>query len=147
MRRSILPSVGAAGVLLAHVAAVEAEPLAGDYGAAAGPRWAAAWLNLSQPEDFRKGDRLCFHIDGSRSVLVRFLPLGQPASRPLGIEGGIRSVPPGGALRVDLADDHLRTSQISVHGGESAWTWEFAENNAAPGFTRVERLSGDQACQ
>lgn len=142
----LLPVIAAA-VVFGHVAAGEAEQLPGAYGAAAGPGWAAAWLDLAKPQDFNKGDSLCFHIGGSRQVLVRFLPVGQDANHPVGIEGSIRSVPASGALRVDVADDHERTKQISVHGGESAWTWKFAEHNAAPGFTSVERLEGDQVCK
>jgi len=147
MQRLASVLIIAAGVVFGHVAPVAAEPLTGAYGAAVGPGWAAAWLDLAQPEDFRKGDSLCFHIDGSRLVLVRFLPLGEDANRPVGIEGNIRSVPESGALRVDLVDGHPRIRQISVHGGERAWTWKFSENNAAPGFTSVERIKGDQDCR
>ena len=75
---------------------------------------------------------------------MRLRPVGQDANRPVGIDGGIRGVPASGALRVELEDDHARTRQISVHGGESAWSWKFAGNNAAPGFTSVERIEGDQ---
>jgi hypothetical protein len=147
MRRLISIAIIAPLVLFGQLGAVGAEELAGGYGAAAGPGWAAAWLDLAQPQDFKKGDSLCFHIGGSRLVLVRFLPVGEDANQPVGIEGQIRSVPESGALRVDLAGDHARIAQISVHGGENAWTWKFSENNAAPAFTGVERISGDQVCK
>ncbi len=134
--------VGLAGT---HLASAEMVP--GEIDSASGPGWASAWMNLDQAQNFRKGERLCLRIGGSRSVLVRLLPEGGNPSRSVGIDKGIREVPDSGALEITLATDHHNTRQISVHGGETAWSWQFLDGNLPPTLSSIERISGDQTCR
>lgn len=124
-----------------------AETLACDFGEGSGPRWAAAWCDLDQSEDFGKDDRLCLRIGGAREVLVRFLPAGTKPDQPVGIENGIRTVPESGVLEITLASGHPRVSQVSIHGGPSAWKWGFSDGNKAPTLLGIERLSPGDACK
>jgi len=133
--------------LLVGMGSARAEQIPGKDGATTGPGWAAAWRDLTPSVVFKAGDRLCIRITGSESVLIRLLPVGTDPNQPVGVVGGIRNVPSSGAVDVTLASDHGLTSQISVHGGPTAWHWQFPAGNGAPHIVSVERLEANESCR
>ena len=85
-------------------------------------RWGSGWIDLDDTMDFKKGDRLRLTIGGTANkIKVRLLPRGRSPDSTAGILPGDVSVPQNRTVEVELDSDHLRISQISVHGGPNPW--------------------------
>ncbi len=130
-------------VVLATVAtAATAQAVDGKIGSGSGPGWQSSWLELSTPADFKKGEKLAIKVDGTaENVLIRFLPKSSDPGSPAGVEGKSRKVPSDKLIPVVLERDHKNISQISVHGGTSAWSTQLGANNGAVTIVSIDRIS------
>ncbi len=117
--------------------------LSGELGAASGPSWSAAWLDLASATDFEVGDLLRFEIGGSaRRVVVRLLPKGGDPGTQIGVVGGVISVPYDRILEVVLKRRRRAVVQISVHGGSNAWSMALGAGNGSVTLDRVDLVRG-----
>ncbi|MFZ0889549.1 MAG: hypothetical protein WA005_13930 [Candidatus Binataceae bacterium] len=119
-----------------------AETLTGNVGWSY--QWGSAWLDLNKPTDFKRGDTIRLKIGGTANkVIVRFLAEGQAPDDPVGIEGGALPIQRGErTVDVTLQEDHLRTTQISVHGGINPWgLYPLGETNGPATILSAERIS------
>lgn len=110
---------------------LSAEELQGIPGAADGPSWSSAWLELSTPTLLKKGDTLRLEIAGdAKKVVVRLLPEGADPSKDTGVLGNPLAVSKGGTVEVPpLTRDYPKVVQISVHGGAKAWKQVLGTDN------------------
>lgn len=118
------------------------QSLQGNFGAS--PEWGSAWIDLSLPTDFRKGDSLRLTLDGSAiRMLVRFLPLGVDPNQAVGILAGKPfEIPENKTVTLTLEEDHQRITQISVHGGPNPWgSFTLGAGNGPVTLRKVERLT------
>lgn len=150
-RKCILELVEATSVSLSH-----AQPgglvLKGEIGSSA--KWAAAWVDLAIPRDFKKGDRLRLTLGGSgrpgkraaEKVLVRLLEMGDDAGEPVGIitPTGML-VPEDRTIEVSVPANFSEVVSISVHGGAKAWNQFLGEGNGLPTLTMVELITSNPA--
>ena len=113
----------ALSILLLFVAnCAHAEPLKGNIGQAGGPNWQSAWMDITPPRDFRKGEVLQVKVQGRAEwVRVRLLPDGEMPTSPAGLLDSKMRVPAGGVITIKLQRDYPAVKQISVHSGQEAW--------------------------
>ncbi len=96
-------------------------------------KFGSGWVDFEKPIDLRKGDRLGLKIGGTaQKVLVRLLPAGKSPDLRIGVLPDQFVVPEDRNLFLDLQEDHLHISQISVHGGSSPWDSYFLGPDNGP---------------
>src|SRR5687767_7225491 len=106
-------AVALCAIALLTTSTVSADSLGGTFESAGGSEWQSAWLNLVEPETFRKNDRLSITLGGdAENVVVRLLPKGAKADSEAGREGLVRKVPPDRVLVVVLTRNHPEVTQI-----------------------------------
>lgn len=82
----------------------------------------SGWVNLVESVDIHKGDKLVLDIGGTaKRVIIRLLPKGKSSDLSVGILPVVYEVPTNRNLAIELTDEHLGVSQISVHGGPKPW--------------------------
>jgi hypothetical protein len=120
--------------------AVDAERLGGTLGASA--QYGSGWIDLQQPMDFLKGDRLRIMVGGNASrVVIRLLPKDKARDSSEGLLGAPVEVPKTRVVEVVLREDRLQVVQISVHGGPNPWGHFPMPNNGSAAIQSVERIS------
>src|SRR6476620_818321 len=96
--------------------------ITGKLGQVAGAQRQSAYMDLSAPRDFKKGDHLVIRVEGTAEyVKVRLLPQNGIAQEPTGIIDGKVTVPPDGKLDVVLPEARPKVTQISLHAGREAF--------------------------
>ena len=121
-------------------AAAHAERLGGTVGAST--QYGSGWIDLQQPVDFAKGDRLRIVVGGNASrVVIRLLPKDKPRDSSEGLIGAPVEVPKTRVVEVVLREDRLQVVQISVHGGPNPWGHFPMPNNGPAALQSVERIS------
>ena len=121
-------------------ALAQADRLGGIVGAS--PQFGSGWIDLQQPVDFVKGDRLRLVVAGSATkVIVRLLPKDKPRDGIEGLMGGPVEVPKTRIVEVVLREDRLQVVQISVHGGPNPWGHFPMPGNGPVALQSVERIS------
>ena len=133
MKRSVFSAAALAALawlLPGPASAQNAQPLTGPIGQASGPGWQSSWMTLDPPMDFRRGDRLRVAVEGpAKLVCIRLLPREASPDTAAGLVATRLSVPAGGALEVELKEDHLSVKQVSVHGGSACWGTQLGIGN------------------
>lgn len=123
-----------------------AQEITGLFGAAGGDAnlWYSSWIDLNPPMDFRNGDKLIIQLQGNPGtrVSVRLLTVGAAYDSQFGIVGGIRQVPEGGVITVDLNKDYKHICQISVHSGHQIFKRPLGDNNGTADISSVMFVRG-----
>lgn len=96
------------------------------------PQWNSGDIALTQPVDFKEGDRLRIQLGGkAKRVVVRLLPKGEAPETSVGAIG-IFEVPQNRIVEVTLTEERPQVIQVSVHGGPNPWgDFELGEDNGA----------------
>ena len=127
-------------VLSLWAALAHAERLGGTVGAS--EKFGSGWIDLQQPVDFVKGDRLRIVVGGNASrVVIRLLPKDKPRDSSEGLLGAPVEVPKTRVVEVVLREDRLQVVQISVHGGPNPWGHFPMPNNGPAALQAAERIS------
>lgn len=129
-----------ATALTFHCTSVIAQPLDGKYSAS--PEWGSGWLDLAKPINIKSGTCLRIEVGGSASkVLIRFLSEGENPDLPIGISGGIQSVPNTRVLMAQVTHDYSNVIQISIHGNPDPWQFDLGTNNGPATLDSIEAVS------
>jgi hypothetical protein len=100
--------------------AAYSEVLQGRIGSS--PEWGSGWIDLAPPVGLKRGATLNLVVGGSANrIVVRLLPEGGNPNDPVGIVEPDAPVPPSKIVLLHLMEDHPKTCQISVHGGDNPW--------------------------
>ena len=104
-------------------------------------QWGTGWLNLYKPIDFKSGDKLRLKIGGTaKTILVRLLPKNQFPDMPVGIVTESIEVPIDRIVEIELIKPHQQIIQISVHGGQQAWSYSLGNNNGPATLVSAEYI-------
>ena len=126
-------------VLSLWAALAHAERLGGTVGAS--EKFGSGWIDLQQPVDFGKGDRLRLIVGGNATrVVIRLLPKDKARDSSEGLLGGPVEVPKTRVVEVVLREDRLQVVQISVHGGPNPWGHFPMPNNGPAALQSAERI-------
>ncbi len=116
------------------------ETLQGSIGSSM--QWGSGWLNLAKHVNLQKGDKVRVIVGGdAEKVIVRFLQAGNDPSAPVGIKGGIITVPKSRMIELILQTDYNNVFQISVHGGPNPWgLYHLGDGNRSASLLQAELI-------
>lgn len=103
----------------------------------------SGWLDLKQPVDLNKGDRLEIMIAGeAKKCLLRLLPDGEDPDGPSGLIRMTFEVPNDSSrpLVVTLQESRAQITQISAHGGPKPFSRNLGAGNGAARVTEVKLI-------
>jgi hypothetical protein len=116
--------------------------LPGKIGASA--TWKSGWIDLTNPTNFAKGDRLRMRVGGTAlKVVVRLLQRGSDPDASGGVLPDVYSIRPEQDRTIDVVvpDDTPQVVQISLHGGPNPFNEiPLGSGNGAATLLSVERV-------